>query len=198
MGRDRYGGFAELFAHETGGEDYAITVVRRPSSPIGVIAPHGGAIEPRTAEIARAAAGDQFNLYLFEGTKRIDNYDLHVTSCRFDEPSCLALICECRLVVAVHGYSSDDETILLGGLDTVLKARISRSLRGALFRAETEGHRFPGTDPRNVCNRGSSGRGVQIELSRAIRGSAAESRFVEALRGALLSASAEDLSSGPD
>lgn len=41
MRRDRYGGFAELFAHETGGEDYAITVIRRPSSAVGVIAPHG-------------------------------------------------------------------------------------------------------------------------------------------------------------
>ena len=73
----------------------------------------------------------------------------------------------------------------------MLKARIARCLRAALFRAETEGHKFPGTDPRNVCNRGRSGCGVQIELSRTIRGSAAESRFVEALRRVLLSVPAE-------
>lgn len=193
MRRDRYSGFAELFAHETDGEHYAITVIRRPSSAVGVIAPHGGAIEPRTAEIARALAGDQFNLYLFEGMKRSGNYDLHITSCRFDEPSCLALIRECRLVVAIHGYSSADEAVLLGGLDTALKARIAGCLRAALFRAETGGHQYPGTDPGNVCNRGRSGRGVQIELSRAIRGSAAEARFVEALRGALLAVPAEGL-----
>ena len=32
-----------------------------------------------------------------------------------------------------------------------------------------DGHRFPGRDPRNICNRGRSGAGIQIELSEQLR-----------------------------
>jgi phage replication-related protein YjqB (UPF0714/DUF867 family) len=38
-----------------------------------VIAPHGGGIDQYTSDIARAIAGAEFNLYLFEGISRSGN-----------------------------------------------------------------------------------------------------------------------------
>jgi phage replication-related protein YjqB (UPF0714/DUF867 family) len=186
--RDRYNNFAHLAAHEKEGIDYTITVVRRPSSTIAVIAPHGGKIEVRTADIARAIAGDEFNLYLFEGIKTSDNYaTLHITSHRFDEPSCLALIRECSFVVAIHGCTGNDERILLGGLDVELKAHIAEALWQARLRVETDSHTFGAADQNNICNQGQTGKGVQIELSRPLRGSRNEANFIQAVRAVLLS-----------
>jgi phage replication-related protein YjqB (UPF0714/DUF867 family) len=64
--------------HQTQGFD-------RLGSDVCIIAPHGGKIEKWTSEIATALAGDDYNLYLFEGLKRAKNRDLHITSSRFDE-----------------------------------------------------------------------------------------------------------------
>src|SRR5512134_1234724 len=124
--RDRYASFAELAAHEVAGRDYRITVVRRPGSAVAVVAPHGGAIERRTSLVARAIAGDDFNLYLFEGIRSTRNFErLHLTSTRFDEPRCQSLLDMCLHVVAVHGCASADARVLIGGLDDGLKMRIT-------------------------------------------------------------------------
>lgn len=186
--QDRYTSFADLARCEAKGIDYGITVVHRPASEIAVIAPHGGGIEKRTSEIARAIAGDEFNLYLFEGIKASGNFAaLHITSRRFDEPSCLSLLRECSSVVAIHGCMRPDERVLIGGLDTELKNRVADALRQAGLRVDTDGHGFRAENPGNICNRGRSNKGVQLELSRPLRGSANEPRFVQAVRTVLLS-----------
>jgi len=100
-----YRGFADLAKHQVRGKDYEIIVSRRPPSRVAVVAPHGGRIEPRTSEIARAIAADEFNLYLFEGIRSSKNYTaLHLTSHFFDEPECLVLIAQSPFVVAIHGW----------------------------------------------------------------------------------------------
>ena len=45
-------------------EDYGIFCYPR-GSHVAIIAPHGGNIEPRTSEVARAIVGDTYNLYCF-------------------------------------------------------------------------------------------------------------------------------------
>lgn len=166
--------------------DYRRVLVRRPGASAAVIAPHGGAIEAGTSEIARAIAGEDFHLYLFEGIKPKRNYeDLHLTSQRFDDPQCLRLLAECDVVVAVHGCLADGERVLVGGLDGALKTDIARALRDAGLTVETDGHKFPAVDQDNVCNRGRRGRGVQLELSGALRRGSNVSRLVQAVRGAL-------------
>ena len=56
---------------------------------MAVVAPHGGGIERATSAIARAIAGGDHNLYLFEGRLPSLNYErLHLTSHRYDEPQC--------------------------------------------------------------------------------------------------------------
>jgi phage replication-related protein YjqB (UPF0714/DUF867 family) len=118
---DRYHSYSELAKHEAEGTDFTITVSRRPFSAVAVIAPHGGKIESRTSEIARAIAGEDFNLYLFEGIKKRENYAaLHITSRRFNEPSCLELLSTCPFVISIHGCVGGDERVLIGGLDNLL------------------------------------------------------------------------------
>ncbi len=52
-----------------------------------------------------------------EGIKKWGNYAaLHITSRRFDEPSCLELLSTCSFVIAIHGCVGGDERVLLGGL----------------------------------------------------------------------------------
>jgi phage replication-related protein YjqB (UPF0714/DUF867 family) len=181
-----YGSFADLARLQRRGRDYEIHARRRPSLPVAVIAPHGGGIEDGTSELARAIAGDDFNLYLFEGTRLSGNYAaLHLTSHLFDEPECLALIAGCEYVVAVHGCAGDDARVLLGGLDLGLKQRIGAALHVADLVAQAEGHRFPATHPNNVVNRGSRARGVQLEITHSLRRSAAAAQLAAAVRSVL-------------
>jgi phage replication-related protein YjqB (UPF0714/DUF867 family) len=67
--RDRYKNYEELCQHEQEGVDYRTCNQPRPAA-VAIIAPHGGKIEPGTSEIAKAIAGSDYNLYLFEGIKR--------------------------------------------------------------------------------------------------------------------------------
>jgi phage replication-related protein YjqB (UPF0714/DUF867 family) len=61
-----------------------------PESRIAIIAPHGGGIEPGSSTIARAIAGEDINMYLFEGIKVAKgNAIVHIASHHFDEPRCL-------------------------------------------------------------------------------------------------------------
>jgi phage replication-related protein YjqB (UPF0714/DUF867 family) len=184
---DRYPCYRELAEHEIEGIDFAITLSRRPLSAVAVIAPHGGRIESRTSEIARAIAGEDFNLYLFEGIKKQGNYAaLHITSRRFDEPSCLELLSTCSFVITIHGCVGGDERVLIGGLDNTLKDKVAIELRQAGVDVQNNGHHFQATDPSNICNRGHSNRGIQLEFTRALRRSANGQRVAEAVRAVLL------------
>jgi phage replication-related protein YjqB (UPF0714/DUF867 family) len=186
MRADRYSCFNELERQQEQGRDFAITAVRRPASSCLVLAPHGGGIERGTSEIARAIAGENFNLYLFEGIKPGGNAVLHITSSRFDEPSCLDMLSTCDLVVTIHGCKGDAERVLLGGLHHPMKRDISDSLQKHGIHVESSGHAFPATDPRNICNRGRTRQGVQLELSSALRRSQNRHRVVDAMRAVLM------------
>ena len=187
----QYKGFADLAKHQVRDKDYKILTLSRPASRVAVIAPHGGAIERGTSQIARALAADDYHLYIFEGIRTSNNYEaLHLTSHLFDEPECLAIIERCPIVVAIHGCNGTDERVLLGGLNTTLKNHLAEAIRCVGVIAETAGHAFPAMDTNNICNRGLTGAGVQLEFSAALRGSASEARVVSAIRSALLKANA--------
>lgn len=184
---DRYHNYSELAEREGEGIDFTITISRRPFSAVAVIAPHGGKIESRTSEIARAIAGEDFNLYLFEGIKKRGNYAaLHITSRCFDEPICLDLLSTCSFVITIHGCIGHDERVLLGGLDHSLKDKVAAELRQAGVHVQNDGHHFHATDPNNICNRGQANKGVQLEITKALRCSANAQRVAEAVRAVLL------------
>jgi phage replication-related protein YjqB (UPF0714/DUF867 family) len=167
--KDKYANFAELAKNEKEGKDFLLRCHRRAAN-IVVIAPHGGGIEPGTSELAEAIAGDDLSLYVFEGIKKTNNRDLHITSAHFDEPQCLAYVRAADLVVAVHGEESKDELVIVGGLDKAKIQVLDDVLRGRGFRVETDGR--PGLqalDQRNICNQGRRGVGLQMELSAGLR-----------------------------
>ena len=195
---DTYRGFADLARMQTRGRDYDIFVRRRRGSRIAVIAPHAGEIEDGTSEIARAIAGEDFNLYLFEGRRPAHNYRaLHLTSHLFDEPLCLALIAGCTTVVAVHGCAGTDSALLLGGRDHGLRDRLAAGLRASGVAAATQGHAYPAVHPQNICNRGATGRGVQIEFPDPLR-RRSPALFVAAMIRRVLDAAATACGSAVD
>jgi phage replication-related protein YjqB (UPF0714/DUF867 family) len=192
--------YDDLARHYVEGVDYAVQVISRERSPVAVLAPHGGRIEGRTSEIARLIAGDEHRLYLFEGLRTSgDNFDcLHLSSHRFDEPRALDLISCCDTVVAVHGYAASGPDVLLGGLNERLKRRVAHAIAGIGLSCLSDGHRFPGRDPRNICNRGRSGEGVQLELSEDLRKSGDWQGLAAAIRAVLDEAPPPPPASGGD
>jgi phage replication-related protein YjqB (UPF0714/DUF867 family) len=169
---DRYSSFAELAANERDGVDYQIRVENR-GTPIAVIAPHGGRIEPRTSDIAAMIAGDALSFYAFEALRVAGKRGtLHITSAKFDEPQALALVGEAQKAVAIHGRADDGDplTVYVGGLDTALRDEIVATLKAAGFAAAaiTQGS-LAGRNSANICNRGAAGAGAQLELPWTLR-----------------------------
>lgn len=182
---DKYSNYAELAQSEQEGTDYERIVRPRAGALVAVIAPHAGGIEPGTCAIARQIAGEDFSLYCFCGYKARGNHELHITSHCFDEPECMKLLAGHAWIVAIHGCDEAGERVFLGGMDTALITDLAARLKEAGITAETSGHRYPGTDPRNICNRGRLKAGVQIELSLAFRNGKQIPAFVAAMRSVL-------------
>lgn len=164
---DVYHNYAELSRAEKMDMAYRI-VLRRGSTGFGVLAPHGGGIEPGTTEIADAAAGNDHGFYSLEGIMRTGNARLHITSSRFDEPLGSRLASESNSLLVLHGCQGNPARVFLGGLDFSLRLKVATQLGLSGF--ETDVHPdLPGEDPRNICNRSRACRGVQLELTRGLR-----------------------------
>lgn len=184
---DRYGDYAHLAGHEREGVDYRVLVQEVAGAAVSIVAPHGGGIERGTSELARAIAGAEFNLYLFEGLKEKGNFRaLHLTSRRFDEPRCLELVARSATVITLHGCKGERPEIYAGGRDEALRTRLVAALRAAGFATEEDGHHFRARDEENLCNRGLHGRGVQLELTAALRKTRPSAALAAAIRPGLL------------
>jgi phage replication-related protein YjqB (UPF0714/DUF867 family) len=171
---DKYSTFDQLKKNEPAG---SFRVVLEPTdAKLAIVAPHAGGIEPGISEISRLIADGIFSLYLFEGLKKDGNGDLHITSTRFDEPKCLSLLKAVDVVLTVHGEDAKDEAIVfLGGRHEQLKQALRTKLKAGGFTVKNHSS-LQGMDASNICNRGRSGEGIQLELSFALR-----KRFFESL-----------------
>jgi phage replication-related protein YjqB (UPF0714/DUF867 family) len=169
--QDKYTSFAALEAGgELAGRDYNTTVRERPQSGVLIVAPHGGNIEIGTTELADLIAGTDYSLFAFNGLKiRGRNRDLHITSHNFDHPGCIALAARHPVVLAIHGCKGDSSQIYVGGLDSEFAALLTDRLRAAGLPATATGHKYPGRNPLNICNRGARGRGAQLEFTWNLR-----------------------------
>lgn len=180
--------FADLAAAYAAGQDYRIVAIPRPLSSTAIVAPHGGGIEAFTSDIARGIAGDDYGLYVFEGLLRAGNFAaLHLASERFDEPECLQMLGECDRVISVHGCGAPGQIVLMGGRDEALRDAVSAELRAAGIECRDAPAGLAGADPRNICNRGRTRRGVQLEVSTELRRSRQRTALVRAVRSALRS-----------
>ena len=192
---DRYRSFSELSRREREGEDWAREYVDR-GSRILVMAPHGGWIEPFTAELARAVAGEELSFYAFQGLNARGNRILHVTSHRFDEPLALEATSSARWVLAIHGERDAERPfVMVGGLWASFRERMTRAFQEAGVPVKGPRRGLGGVHPKNICNRGRAGRGGQLEISEALRSHLrrdprALADFAEVVRGVLLEAEA--------
>ncbi len=168
FGADTYANFSQLSQNEAEGVDYRILSVEL-AKPGLVIAPHGGRIEFATSEIAKALAGNQQSMYLFEGLKTHDNRKLHITSSHFDEPRAVQISEKALWAISVHGYRDDQEEGLeIGGTNHKLAAQVAKQLKDVGFQVTYPSVRFAGSSLKNIVNLAQYG-GVQIEISSKLR-----------------------------
>ena len=128
----------------------------------GIIAIHAGT-ENGTKEIAEKLADRKFDL--FENISSI-----HITSTKFEDSLLDKLLSECEVIISIHGeHNKNDSFVIVGGLDTELAnaLKISFIQNGFIVKEKESG--LMGRSQENVCNRGLSGKGVQLELSYALR-----------------------------
>lgn len=182
---DTYACYSDLANAEQEGVDYEKYSKAVDGTQVAIIAPHGGGIEPKSDAIAAAVAGTDFSFYCFRGCKPARNGRLHITSHRFDEPDCVALVATHTWVVAIHGCNEAGETVYIGGLDAGLIDDLAAAIAEAGISVSTTGHDYRGTNPANICNRGASGMGAQLELTPDFRNGGQVESFVTAVRSVL-------------
>ncbi|MGI9305052.1 MAG: poly-gamma-glutamate hydrolase family protein [Gammaproteobacteria bacterium] len=169
MNKKKYQSYAELSRMEVEDRDFRVRA-RQADSPFAIIAPHGGRIERGTSRIADAIAGDEHSFHTLEGLKPDGNNSLHISSHRFDEPRALDIAHSVKTVVTVHGAHGEDLFAYFGGLDLALRALMIDALSNAGFSAmDDPSPTRQGRRADNICNRGRSGAGVQIELTTGLR-----------------------------
>jgi phage replication-related protein YjqB (UPF0714/DUF867 family) len=75
-------------------------------------------------------------------------------------------------VVSIHGLKDEGNAsdIYVGGLDEELKTQVIEALTDAGFNAiEDRTIEHSGREMSNICNRGSSGKGLQLEIVERLR-----------------------------
>lgn len=188
---DFYSNIQELQSHELEGRDYLI-IASRNWHPVLIIAPHGGKIEYYTSQIAKWIADEDFAWYSFEGIKDGDNRKLHITSHNFDEPTVLQALREAHTVLTIHGQKNAvDEFLMIGGLNSTFGTELQVALQhhGFIVKESEQGYR--GERTTNICNRGCTGKGVQLEISFALRKRIFEDvecriRFIDTIRSLII------------
>ncbi len=169
MGKEctNYQGLKNHYQH---GIDYKIRAVNRGGAVL-ILAPHGGGIERGTSELTRAIAGEDLSFYIFEGlmpTAR-ESLKMHITSTRFDEPKCLGLIIGFQTSLAIHGCCGREPMIYIGGRDRNIRDELIIRLAAKGYPVQTGIGKYAGSFLANICNRTSSRKGVQFELSNGFR-----------------------------
>jgi phage replication-related protein YjqB (UPF0714/DUF867 family) len=166
---DKYLNYKELSEHEIEGKDFRISFSQR-NTNVTVFAIHGGKIDWGTSELAAAIAGQDLNLYLFEGIKPKDNIQLHITSNHFDEPKSLEIASLSEKCLSVHGHKNAEQRICVGGSDAKLRKKIFGLLKAQNFpfKIQMLCPGLEGTNKNNIVNR-CKNEGVQLEFSSALR-----------------------------
>jgi phage replication-related protein YjqB (UPF0714/DUF867 family) len=105
----------------------------------------------------------------FRGTKDSGNLDLHVSSIRYEDDHLTEMLQFAQVVCSVHGCKGNDLGIYLGGLDKELIQTTKENLeRHFDFLKNPQSH-LRGVHKNNICNRGISKKGLQLELTLGFR-----------------------------
>jgi len=163
---DTYPSATSLQAHKKLGVDYRILQKFTPSDSI-VLSIHGGNIERGTNQIAQAVASrGNFDYYGFIGLR---GSGLHVTSTNFNESCALRMVRASNKTLSIHGCRGSSKVTYLGGLDKAFKAKVKAQLIKAGFTVKNPPSGLGGSGRANICNRNKIGKGVQLELTAALR-----------------------------
>lgn len=173
MADDRFKSYHDLAAVYSRGQHFDVFVTTGLTKPsVLILAPHGGRIEIRTAEIAEAIAAQDYSCYLFEAKLPKNNRtEMHIASELYDVPEALTAVKSAEVVVALHGRrdGGDIEKTWIGGLNRELSKRIGEALHKQGFPVLFDPPKFKGTHPNNICNRGLTKLGVQLEVPLSLR-----------------------------
>lgn len=178
---DLYPNYETLAQNEREGIDYRI-VVEDKGSPTTLLAVHGGGIERGSSELVRAIDGG-FNQYHFEGLKTDNNFSMHITSARFDEPQALKLVSRSRNCLSLHGYLGNGENaVCIGGGNEQLASKIALKLKSLNqdFEVIFPCLKYPGLHANNIVNKCEQA-GVQIEMSTVFRDRIVENATFKAM-----------------
>jgi len=148
------------------------------AGPIGIIAIHGGGIEPGTEEIARFVADRSgASLYVYAGRRSKGNILLHQAShcVNIEErPLVVRFLNHVNTAISIHGHGREKNRIYVGGLHQSMVHRFVELARPVLSAyewisdPEITPPEIRGQSPGNIVNLPAS-RGMQLELPRKLR-----------------------------
>lgn len=169
VGSDKYATMTQLLSLTTENKDWKIETDKIMNANTLITAIHGGGIEPGTTELAKLTSEiSKQNYYSFNGIRSTNNTDLHVTSTRYDEPTLLGML-NIPYTVSIHGASGKHKIIYLGGKDTDNMKIMSDKLTQAGFNVQTPFEGIEGGKDNNIGNKNSRNKGIQLELTTALR-----------------------------
>jgi len=173
MNNDTYSCFNELKENEAEGSFNIRCESENLSSVYAIMAPHGGKLETGTTETSLAISREDLSIYIFNANKPSNNRTLHITSANFDEPQCEKMLGNVETVLAIHGARDPEaepkERVWVGGnLRETFEIHLKKTLKPLDLLVEINSN-FLGKEPKNICNRGTSQQGMQLELTKSLR-----------------------------
>ena len=146
--------------------------------PLGLLAIHGGGIEPGTEEIARFVAHKSgASLYIYAGRRSTGNLSLHRPSHDMgheNRPLALRFLSHVKTAISIHGHGRNRKSVYVGGLHQNMVQGFVEFVRPALPRYQwiSEPEFIPpeirGRNPNNIVNLPPA-QGMQLELPRELR-----------------------------
>jgi phage replication-related protein YjqB (UPF0714/DUF867 family) len=146
--------------------------------PLGLMAIHGGGIEPGTEEIARFVAYHSgASLYIYAGRRATGNLSLHQPSheMRIEERVLVKrFLNHVKTAVSIHGHGRNNNCAYVGGLHQRMAQRFVELALPALPHYEwiSDPELIPpgirGQSPSNVVNLAPA-KGMQLELPTKLR-----------------------------
>jgi phage replication-related protein YjqB (UPF0714/DUF867 family) len=150
----------------------------RLEGPLGLMAIHGGGIEPGTEEIAKFVADHSgASLYVYAGRRSGGNLSLHRPShdARIEERALIVQFLEhVKTAISIHGHGRGRDRVYVGGLHESMVRRFVELARQVLSQYEwiSDVKLIPpglsGQSPGNVVNLPSA-KGMQLELPVKLR-----------------------------
>jgi phage replication-related protein YjqB (UPF0714/DUF867 family) len=146
--------------------------------PLGLLAMHGGGIEPGTEEIARFVANHSgASLYIYAGRRATGNLSLHRPSHGMElenRPLVLRFLNHVNTAISIHGHGRNQKCAYVGGLHQAMVQFFVETARPVLPEYEwiSDPEIIPqgirGRNPNNIVNLPPA-QGMQLELPRELR-----------------------------